>query len=727
MSAPRRPRSPRALSRRQFLQAAAAAGGGLVLAVHLPWDGSEAADATPEPAFQPNVWLRVAADGAVTVTIHRSELGQGSRTGLAMLLAEELDCDWARVTIQQADAGADAQQRYGSMTTGGSTSIRSNYLRLRQAGATARALLVGAAAQGWGVDPASCTTEPGFVQHPPTGRRAEYGALAATAATLPIPAEVALKDSAQFRLIGRRIDRQDIPSKVDGSARFGIDTVVPGMLVASVERCPVLGGKLRRFDGAAALRVPGVRQVLELPTGVAVVADSTWPALSGRAALRVEWDEGPHAAYSTAELRAAMERALLEPKLEARRDGDVAAALAGATRRVEALYELPLQAHAPMEPQNCVVHVRADGVEVWAPTQSPQWVHRAVTETLEVAPESVTVHVTLSGGGFGRRLMWDYPADAARLSKALGAPVKVVWTREDDMAHDFYRPCSLHRLEAGLDARGQVVAWRHSIAAPSIGAQHFGPPQPGDAPDIVDGAVELPYGIANVLVEGSIVETPVPLGWWRSVYDSQSAFANEGFVDELATAAGVDPLEMRRNLLPAGHRLRRVLELAAEKAAWGSPLSGRSDAGAARRGRGVACHASFGGFAAYVAEVVVDAGGRVRVERMVAAIDCGHCVLPDAVVAQTEGAVAFALSAALKGRVTVERGRIEQQNFDDFPIMTLDEMPRVEVHIVPTDDPIGGVGEPGVPPAAPAVCNAIFAATGQRVRALPIALALGRP
>jgi isoquinoline 1-oxidoreductase beta subunit len=603
-------------------------------------------------------------------------------------------------------------KNYGDMTTGGSTSVRNSWDTLRKAGATAREMLISAAAQIWNVDRASCRAEKGTVIHTSNDRRLNYGQLVEAAAKLPVPTEVPLKDAKDFRLLGKNIPRLDTPEKVYGSAIFGSDMKVPGMLIATVEHSPVFGGKIKSFDDKKALAIKGVRKVVEIPSGVAVVADSTYSATRGREVLSVVWDEGPNAELSSESIHKVFEEKSKEEGKAIRNEGDINTALANAVKKIEATYEVPFLAHAPMEPMNCLADVRADGAEIWAPTQAPQWAQGAVAEAVKLPPEKIKVHTTLFGGGFGRRLMPDFAVEAAHISKAAGAPVKLVWTREDDMRHDFYRPASYHRLSAGVDANGKLIAWKHHLVAPSISAQLFGGGDP-NRPDAVDGAAQLPYQIPNLSVDYVMANTAVPIGWWRSVYHSQHAFVNESFLDEIAVAAGVDPYELRRRLLPEGSRLRKVLELVAEKAYWNQPpAQGRS--------RGIACHNCFGSYFAHVAEVSVDAAGKVRVHKIVCALDCGPIVHPGIIHSQVESAVVIGLSAALKGEITLAKGHVEQSNFDDYPLLTFDEMPEVEVHIVPSTEKQGGIGEPGLPPVAPAVCNAIFAATGKRIRRLPI-------
>jgi isoquinoline 1-oxidoreductase subunit beta len=697
------------LGRREFLEVAAGAGAGLWLGVALP---ARAGAAAPE-SLAPNAWLRVDPTGAVTVYLAKSEMGQGVFTSMAMLVAEDLEADWSKVRVVQADA----DPKYGRMGTGGSRSVRGSWEPLRQAGAAAREMLVAAAARKWGVAPGACRAEKGTVVHGATGRRLPYGALAGAASKLAVPKDPPLKDPKDFHILGRPMARLDTPQKTTGRAVFGLDVRVPGMLFATVARCPVWGGKVVRFDDGRAKAVPGVRKVLAVPSGVAVVADSTWAAMQGREALAVTFDEGPNAALD----QAAIARLLADPEGKpqaVRSEGDLEKALAGSARRIEAVYELPYLAHATMEPMNCTAHVRPDGAEIWAPTQGPTWLQGDVAKALGLPEDKVAVHTTFLGGGFGRRSMTDVPVEAALISKAAGAPVQVVWTREDDMRHDFYRPAGRNELRGGLDAQGRLVAWHHRVRTPSIGAQLFGKAaRSGDHPDVVEGAIGFPYAAGALLVDCVVPDIGVRIGWWRSVYSSQNAFAEECFLDELAAAAGKDPLAFRLELLPAKSRLRGALALAAEEAGWTRPL-------APGRGRGVACHTSFGSHVAEVAEVSVE-GRDVRVHRVVCAVDCGLTVNPDTIAAQVEGAVVYGLSAALRGEIAIEKGAVKQGNFDDYEPLRMNEMPAVDVHVVRSREPPGGIGEPGLPPIAPAVANAVFAATGKRVRALPLRAKVG--
>src|SRR6266540_2366029 len=711
------------ITRRAFVETSAS----LLLAFYLPARRGLAGPALVAADFVPNAWLRIGTDGIVTLTIDRSEMGQGSQTGLALILAEELDADWSKVRLGPVPENPAGWSR--TMRTGGSNAIRSSWEPLRKAGAAAREMLVAAAAQMWKVDRATCRAERGAVVHVPTGRRLSYGTLAARAATLPVPADAPLKDPKDFRLIGTRVPRLDTPAKVDGSAVFGIDVNVPGMLIASIERSPVLGGRLKRLDADRTKAMPGVRDVVALEpsswigtngawaagcaAGVAVVAETYWQAVQGRSALEIEWDEGEAGTLDSAGIRAQLAALAERPGVVAQSLGDAAAALTGAAKRVEAVYEVPFVHHATMEPMNCTAHVRADGVDVWAPTQNQGDAQRVAAELTGLPREKVRIHTTFLGGGFGRRLEPDFVSEAVRVSQAVGAPVKVIWSREDDMRNGFYRPTSYNRFAAGLDASGRPVAWTHRIAGTPLRLK-FGPLEKGIDDSLVDGAIDLPYAIPNLLVDQAVLELPaVPRGPWRSVGVSHNGFVTECFLDEIAAAGGRDPFELRRELLRDKPRHRRTLELAAEKAGWGTPLS-------AGRGRGIALAEWGPTVCVEVAEVQVDADGSVRVSRVVCAVDCGPAVNVGQIEAQIQGGIVFGLSAALYGEITLERGRVVQGNFDTYPVVRMSDAPAVEVHIVPSTDPQGGTGEPGVPPIAPAVCNAIFAATGKRIRRLPI-------
>ena len=718
------------VSRREFVQATLVAGAGLTLAVSL--DGCrEASPSTEGAAFAPNAWIRIGSDDTLSVIVDRSEMGQGVSTALPMLVAEELDADWSRVRYEFAPANAAYNNPLSvGQLTGGSTSIRAAYRPLREAAARARLMLVAAAAARWSIPADGCRTENGSVLAP-DGRRVRFGELAAAAASQPIPERVLLKSARDFRVIGHSLPRLDAAEKVTGRARFGVDAEPPGVLTALVARCPVFGGTLRRFDAAAARAVPGVRSVVRIDSGVAVVADGYWAAHRGRDALELEWDEGPLAALDDAAVSARLEALSREAGRLVQQAGSGAAATAA--RTLDAVYQLPYLAHATMEPVNCTADVRAGRVTLWVPTQyqtGPKLVgggtRGAAARAAGVAMQDVTVHTMHLGGGFGRRAETDFVTEACQVSKAVGAPVKLMWSREDDIRHDQFRPASRHRLRGGLGPDGAPVLWSHQIVTPSIMAKFMPHWLPGFATRIagplkggidavaIEGA-ELPYAIPNRELRYVRADLGVPVGFWRSVGHSHTAFVVECFLDELAALAARDPVEFRRGLLSAAPRPLGVLNLAAERAGWGTPLP-------AGHARGVALHESFGSYVAQVAEVSVDQG-KPRVHRVVCAIDCGQVINPDIVRAQMEGGIVFGLSAALKGRISLERGRVKQSNFHDYPILTMREMPSIEVHFVPSELEPGGVGEPGTPPIAPAVANAVFAATGKRVRTLPLSVA----
>ena len=735
------------VSRRDFLKTGAVGGASLVVGFYWGPAPAEAAEAGGD--FAPNAYIQIDPSGEIRLVAARSEMGQGVRTSLLMILAEELDADWSKIKVEQAVATSDA--KYGDMTTGGSQSVRSSWDPLRQAGAAARAMLIAAAAETWGVPTAECSATGGSViEHKKSGRRVEYGALVAKAASLPVPKDVPLKDPKDYRILGSVKPRVDGQHIVIGEAHYGIDTKVPGMLYAAVARPSVFGARVKKFDGERALAVPGVKKVVEVPAvemtplfgeerpansghqhylwgGVAVLADSFWQAVTGRKALTIEWDEGPGAEESTEKQRAACADMVKGTGKELRKIGDPQKALDAAAKKIEAEYELPFVAHTTMEPPNCTADVHDGKCELWAPTQNPGGMATALASALQIPPSAITIHITLLGGGFGRRLNVDYGVEAAVISKAAGAPVKVVWTREDDVRHDFYRPMSHHRLRAGVDAQNQVTAWMHHIAAPTTDGVYVG----GDIPDT--GGTELagtglPSGtVPNYLLEASFLHTRVPRGYWRGVDTTWNQFAVQSFIDEVAAAIGKDPLELRRELIAtkskpeAGGgdqapvdvaRLRHVFDLAAEKSGWGTPLP-------KGRGRGIAGIAGWGTYLAYVAEVTVANDGGVKVDRVVCAVDCGQVINPDMVKAQIEGGLVFGLTAALFDEITIEGGQTQQSNFNNYPMMRINDMPLVEVHIVPSHESPGGCGEPPVPSIAPAVANAIFAATGKRLRRLP--------
>jgi isoquinoline 1-oxidoreductase beta subunit len=727
------------INRRTFVARGAVAGAGLVMGLRLPGlpaFAQENAKGPKEKAINPfDAYIHVKPDGKISLIVAKSEMGQGIRTGLAMILAEEAEVDFNSVTVEQAETRPDI---YTHMGTGGSGSTMENFTPLRRAGATVRELMITAAASKWGVPRGQCQAKKGVVVHEKSSRRASYGELVEAAEKLPLPdpEKVELKDEKDFELIGHAIPRVDIPAKVKGSAVFGIDVRVPEMLFAVVARCPTFGGKHSHFDATKAKAVPGVKDVFEIPAlgrdmftagGVAVVADSTWAAMKGRDALQIAWDAGPASSESTNGLTDSLRAASAKPGKRIRNDGNVDHALPAGAHRVEAVYEFPYLAHATMEPMNITVHAREGEAEVWAPTQSPDWVQRTVAKILEVPEKKVAVHTTLMGGGFGRRYMADYPAEAAQVAKVVGKPVQLVWSREDDMTHDFYRPAACHRMRGAVDREGSPISWSHTIASTSIGA--FWDPPDKQAPEKseIGGAEQMPYAIPHVRLEYNLAASSVPPLWWRSVEHSFNGFAVECFIDELAAAAKKDPVEFRKSLLVKGAhwkprfeddpdpaRLRGVLLLAAEKSGWGTPLP-------KGKGRGIASYHSFGSYIAEVAEVTVQ-GNNFKIERIVAAIDCGQIVNPESVRAQAESAIIYGLSAALKNEITIKNGAVEQTNFDAYDPIRINEAPPIEVHLAHSSEDPGGMGEPALPPVAPAVANAIFAASGQRVRKLPFQL-----
>jgi len=709
-------------ARRVFLKQAGLTAAGLVIAFHVPSGrrASAAEPAAPAPAAlpPPNAFLRIGTDDTVTVLLAHSEMGQGIWTSLPMLIAEELDADWSRIRVEHAPAApVYAHTAFGAQMTGGSTTTWSEFDRYRQVGAAARTLLLQAGAQRLGTAPSDCRTENGAVIS--GERRLRYGELAADAAKLSLPATVALKDPKDWRLIGRPTRRLDTPEKTDGRAVFGLDVKLDGLLTAVVARSPTFGGRVKSFDAAAARAIPGVRKVVQVPSGVAVVADHFWAAQAGREALKVEWDTGAGAPADTPAMLAEFRRLAGLAGKTATTAGDAPAALAAAKRTIDAEYVVPYLAHAPMEPLNCTVRLGPGQCEIWTGTQFQTMDQAAAARIAGLKPEQVTLHTTFLGGGFGRRATpsSDWVSEAVHVAKEAGAPVKTVWTREDDVRGGYYRPMYLHRVRVAVGDDGLPAAWDHAIVGQSVLA---GSPfessyaATGVDPSSVEGVADSAYlkGIAHHRVQLHDYRSPVPVLWWRSVGHSHTAFVMECLVDELARSAGADPVEYRRRLLAGHARHLGVLNLAAARAGWGAPLP-------AGRARGIAVHESFGSFVAQVAEVSLD-GGRVRVHRVVCAIDCGIAVNPQTIEAQMESGIAFGLGAALHGAITFKDGRVVQSNFDDYEVLRLAQMPRVEVHIVPSRERPGGVGEPGTPPIAPAVANALAALTGRRLRELPL-------
>ena len=711
------------LSRRGFLQGAA----GLTLGLALPGVGLAARPGAAAASFEPTPFLRIGADNTVTVISKHLEMGQGTYTGLATIVAEELDAAWAQVKVEGAPADARRYKNlaFGAQGTGGSTAMANSWGQMRETGATARAMLVSAAAKRWQVPAAEITVAEGVLRHAASGRQATFGELAEAASREAVPTTITLKDPKDFRLIGRRAPRKDSAAKTDGSAQFTQDVHLPGMLVAVVAHAPRFGGQVKAFDASRAKAVKGVVDVVAIPGGVAVLARDTWSARKGRDALGVEWDDSAAFKLGSDEILARYRELAARPGLVARSDGDTAGAFAGAARVVSASYDFPYLAHAAMEPMNCVVQRTDDGLEVWNGEQFQTVDQATLAAMFGLPPEKVKINMLYAGGSFGRRACTqsDYLREAAAIVKASGtrAPVKLVWMREDDMKAGYYRPLFHHRIEAALDADGSIRGWRHRLVGQSIIAgSAFEPAMVKNGIDAVsvEGAANLPYAIPNLQVE---LHTPtdikVPVLWWRSVGSTHTAYSTETFLDRLAAESKQDPVALRLKLLGKHPRHTAVLRLAAEKAGWGQPLAAGKPG--ERRGRGVAVHESFHSFVAQVAEVTVKADGSVKVDRIVSAVDCGLAINPDNVRAQVEGSVGFALSAALHGEITLKDGVVEQGNFGDYAPIRIDEMPKVEVHIVQSAENPTGIGEPGVPPVAPAVANAIAAATGRWLTRLP--------
>ncbi len=712
-----------AVSRRDFVRVSLVLGGGLMVSVYgCGPNGEEPPRAATGGTLEPNAFVRIDTSGNVVVTSKHLEMGQGAYTGLATIIADELDADWSTVTVE--GAGAD-DKKYGNATlgglqgTGGSSAIANSWMQHRQAGATARAMLVAAAAAQWKLPVSELTTEPGMVVHAATNRRAPYGTLVTAAAAMPVPADVPLKDPSAFRYIGKEkgiTPRVDAKAKGNGTATFTQDVKLPGMLTAVVAHAPRFGATVRSFDATKAKAVPGVRDVVQIPTGVAVLAEHFWAAKLGRDALTVEWDESAAYMKGTAEIMAQFREAAARPGRGVRNDGDADATITNASKTVEATYAFPYLAHASMEPLNCVVELKSDSAAIWNANQFPTVDRGVVAKIFGLAPEKITMHTLLSGGSFGRRAnpKSDYVAEAATIAKAIAgrAPVKLVWTREDDMAAGYFRPAMLHRLRGGLDAAGTPVAWWQRVVGQSMMEGTMFADPTGNDTSSYEGASDHVYDIPNVFLDVHYEKVGVPIQWWRSVGHTHTAFAVEMFVDEMAKAAGRDPLEFRQAMLAKDPRRLAVLNLAAEKAGWGSPPP-------AGRARGIAVHKSFDTYVAEVAEVSLQ-DGVPRVHRVTCAVDCGIVVNPDVVRAQMEGAVAFGLGAALFGRIEIDGGRVTSLNFDRYRVLRQREMPEVTVHIMPSTEKPTGVGEPGTPPIGPAVANALFALTGTPTRTLPL-------
>jgi isoquinoline 1-oxidoreductase subunit beta len=706
------------VSRRDFCKAGLF-GSGLILAFSLPSRKAFGQAASSGGASSLSAFLRLDPKGVVTILVNKSEMGQGVYTSLPMLIAEELEVDWAKIKVEAApvDPVYNHTQWGPVQGTGGSTSVRSEWERLRKVGAAARVMLLQAAADTWKVEPAACRAEKSFVIHEPSRRRLSYGSLATRASRLKPPQDIPLKDPKDFKIIGQPVKRVDTAEKITGKAVFGLDVKLPGLLTAVVARSPVFGGKMKSFNSEKTKTIPGVKAIVPIDSGVAVVANGFWAANLGREVLEIEWDEGPLSGLNTPSQREEYAALARKPGMVAASRGNADEALEKAAKKLEAEYEVPYLAHACLEPLNCAVDFRGDRCEIWTGTQMQTGDRNAAARILGLKPEQVKLHTTYLGGGFGRRAnpAADFVSEAAQIAKVIGKPIKLVWTREDDTRGGYYRPFWCNRLAAGLDESGDLTAWKHTLVGQSIlaGTPFEAMIQNGVDRTSVEGAQDLPYTVPHLLVDLHSPKTGVPVLWWRSVGHSQTAFVVESFIDETAHAAEKDPFAFRRALLEKHPRHKAVLELAAEKAGWGNPLP-------AGQARGIAVHESFGSFVAQVAEVSVSSSGEIRVHRVICAVDCGRVVNPDTVAAQMESGIVFGLTAALYGEITFKNGRVEQSNFNNYEMLRLSEMPEVEIHIVPSEEALGGIGEPGVPPIAPAVANAIFVLTGKRLRRLPI-------
>ena len=703
------------LSRRNFLVTSAAVGGGLLLSLSLPLGQSEAAGSE---TFTPNAFIRIDSDGQVVLTMPYVEMGQGTYTSIPMLIAEELEVDLKQVKLEHAPPNEKvyANPLLGVQATGNSNAMRGAWMPMRKAGATVRTMLVAAGAKRWGVDANSCRAQDGEVIHAQSGRHLKYGELAADAAKLPVPTDVTLKAAGDFKLIGTPAKRLDISGKVNGSAMFGIDARPPGVKIATLAQSPTFGGRIKSVDDTAAKAVKGVRQIVRLDDAVAVVADHMGAAKKGLEALKIEWDDGAHGGLDTTEVARQLDDATLKPGVVAQTIGDADKAMAGAATKVEATYHLPFLAHATMEPMNCTVHFRKDECEIWLGTQAIARVQAFAAKAAGLPVEKVVVHNHLLGGGFGRRLEADTAVRAVEIAKQVDGPVKVVWTREEDIQHDLYRPYWFDRISAGLDKDGKVIAWHNRYAGSSVIARWLPPGfKDGLDPDSTEGAIDLVYDLPNFHVEYTRVEPPgIPTGFWRSVGPSHNVFVTESFIDELAAAAKQDPVAFRRSLLGRNPRAKAVLDLVAEKSGWGSPLP-------KGRGRGVSLQFAFGSYQAQVAEVEVSSkDGTVRIHRVTCAMDCGAVVNPNTVQAQLQSGIMFGTTAALYGEITLKGGRVEQTNFDTYQILRINEAPAVDVHLVESSEPPGGMGETGTSAVVPAIANAIFAATGKRLRKMPV-------
>jgi isoquinoline 1-oxidoreductase subunit beta len=693
------------VSRRGFLKATGVGAAGLVLSFALPEHEKLEAQFNSIPVVNPSAYLRIGADDSVTFIAPKAEMGQGSLTGLAMILADELDCDWSKIKTEFAPVDP---KLYGAVQgVVGSFSIRSYWEPMRHTGATARAMLIQAAANRWKVTPASLRTDNGFVVNPSNNQRLSYGTIADEASKLPVPMNVALKDVKDFKLIRKPIKRLETKEKITGKTKFGIDMRLDGMQYAVLQRSPVFGGKVVSFDATKAKAVSGVKSVIQISNGIAVIADNTWAANMGRKALEIKWDENGSGAVDSAAITKMFQDKLQQKGAVARSNGNVATALAGAGKKVEATYEVPFLSHAPMEPMNCTAHVHADGCDVWAPTQMQTFSRDAAAQAAGLPPEKIKIHTQFMGGGFGRRGSVDYVAEAVEISKAIGAPVKLTWTREDDMQHDLYRPASLVKFQSALDADGWPTAFSAKVATPAFPAVD----QNGIAFTAVEGIRDIAYAIPNVQVDYHRADSHVPVTFWRSVGYSQNTFFTESFIDEMAAAGGKEPLEFRRRLLKNEPRLLNVLNLAAEKASWGKAPAGHF--------QGIGLSNNIGSFTAMIAEISIT-NNKLKIHKVTCAVDCGHHVNPATVRQQIESGIVYGLTAGLKGAITIDKGRVKQSNFHDYEMLRIHEMPQIETHIVISTEKPGGIGEASTPSIAPAIANAIFKATGKRLRRLPM-------
>lgn len=708
-------------SRREFIKICSLSAGGLFLVAYIPAGCSQPDQEIDPNILSPSAYIKIDSNGVVTVIVHRTEMGQGVLTALPMIVAEELEVSWKEIIVEQADAN----EKYGSQLTMGSSSIRDSFKPFRLAGATAKEMLITAASLKWGINAADCYAENGFILNRINANKLSYGELVIDANKLPVPQNVILKNPKDYKIIGKRIKRLDTPAKIFGTAKFGIDVVVPGMVYASVKRPPTFGGSVKSFDSSKSKSINGVLDVIQISSGLAIIANSTWNAFRGQELLEVEWNSGPHHNVNNESIRNSFLAKLDTEGTEVIKIGDPNLSNADSKNILKAVYDLPFLSHAPMEPVNCVAYVSSDTAEIWAPTQDPQKLQEDIARKIGfknifdrifgLKGKDVIVHVTYLGGGFGRKSNSDFGVEAAEISQAIGKPVKLTWTREDDMKYGQFRPASIHSIKGAVAESGKAILFSHHVIGPSIKAslRNKEPNKLEDFDDIV-GIAEIPYNIPNFKVTATNVSTPVPLWYWRAVYNSQNPFAVESFIDEMAVSVNKDPIEFRLEMMEKGSRLANVINLVREKSDWTTKLPEGS-------GRGVAAFAGFGSYNAQVAEVTV-INNKLTLNRFFSVIDCGIVINPDGVEAQMEGAIIFALSAALKGEIIIRNGGIETSNFYDYPILEYNETPIIETHIVENDFPVGGVGEVGIAACAPALCNAIYNATGKRIRRLPVKL-----